>query len=264
MKSAPRAWSSPVPAPLAPAFFSTGNDSPVSAAWRTNKSCAASSRPSAGTRDPAASRTTSPGTSVATSSSRSWPSRSAARAQRHGFAQALRGCFGAALLDLVQGHAEQHDRGDDAGAGRLARHQRYRARGQQHQHHRIAQAMGHLVDQATPLRRRQPIGAPLLQPLGRLGLCQSLCRRRGVAQRGCRILLPPDRRPHVDRRRNRRLARNDARPFNAPSELAASSTAAPCAKCHPAPTRGHGCGRSSPSPADRHPGRTRATTEDRP
>lgn len=58
---------SPAASPLAPsaANFSTGMDSPVSAAWFTNRSLAVSRRTSAGTRSPAARWMTSPGTSSA-------------------------------------------------------------------------------------------------------------------------------------------------------------------------------------------------------
>ena len=58
-----------------PGRFSTGNDSPVMLASVTRKSCASSTRPSAGTRLPADSRNTSPGTMVSTGTMVVSPSR---------------------------------------------------------------------------------------------------------------------------------------------------------------------------------------------
>jgi hypothetical protein len=67
-----------------PRRFSTGNDSPVSAASLSRKSFASSTTASAGTRLPAASSTTSPGTISAAAMRRARPSRttSAVRASR--------------------------------------------------------------------------------------------------------------------------------------------------------------------------------------
>jgi hypothetical protein len=60
-----------------PASFSTGIDSPVSAAWLACRSRDWISRASAGARSPADSRMTSPGTSARPGTWASWPSRSA-------------------------------------------------------------------------------------------------------------------------------------------------------------------------------------------
>src|SRR5664280_1130017 len=65
-------WSS---AGAGAAFFSTGSASPVRAAWFKNRSFAESTRTSAGTMSPAASRMMSPGTSLLSGSSCCFPSR---------------------------------------------------------------------------------------------------------------------------------------------------------------------------------------------
>jgi hypothetical protein len=67
----------PACASTGPAFFSTGNVSPVSTAWLTKKSLASSTIPSAGIRLPAESSMMSPGTISSAGIGCGLPSRSA-------------------------------------------------------------------------------------------------------------------------------------------------------------------------------------------
>ena len=67
----------PVHASSPTAAFSTGNDSPVSSDWSTNRCFASTRTPSVGTSEPLARLTTSPGTRCVTATGRTAPSRRA-------------------------------------------------------------------------------------------------------------------------------------------------------------------------------------------
>ncbi len=130
--------------------FSTGSDSPVSAASSTCRLTASISRPSAGTLSPAASRMTSPGTSSrAGTSTRLAVAEHGRRGRRH-LAQRLDGALGAVLLDEAEQHREQHDHGDDDGLDRVPEHRRERRRDQQDDDEDVLE----LVEQEAPRRCR--------------------------------------------------------------------------------------------------------------
>ena len=93
----------------ASACFSTGTDSPVSAASSICRLTASTSRTSAGTRSPARSRMTSPGTSVARRDLALLAVAQHGRRRRRHAAQRLDRALGPVLLDEAQQHREQHD-----------------------------------------------------------------------------------------------------------------------------------------------------------
>ena len=230
-RTLPRPWLTVVPAyamfvrspiarvaPLrAAVIFSTGSDSPVSAASSTARSTASQTRPSAGTLSPAVSRTRSPGTSSRAGTSRSRAGAHDSRGRRRQPAERFQGPLRAVLLDEAQQRREDDDHGDDDRLGLVAEDRGQAGADEQDQDQDVLELLEQQPPRADSRRSLElvravdgqaPRGLRLVQSGARRGrqlrrdvvglagvpLCR-LLRRLGRARRGLAVGVSRDSRP---------------------------------------------------------------------
>jgi hypothetical protein len=88
----------------------------------------------------------------------------------------LEGAFGSPLLRESDRRVEQHDDDDGHGVGRVADESGQHGRGQQHQHHEVAELVEDAAQQAARRRIGQPVLAVHRAPLRGFGGCQAAAR----------------------------------------------------------------------------------------